>query len=302
MLTKFKAQVMAHYLKIILTTFLCICGYTLVAQQTNIPNYLNADLKFVWESKNLLEIPESVFYDAENQCLYVSNIKGTPSNQDGNGYLSKLNLQGEITQQKWLSGMDAPKGIAKYGNYLYVSDIDDLVVIDISKQEIIKKYHAKEAEFLNDVTVDPQKGIVYVSDMMQNCIYRLKDDKFEKYLDSEQLNHVNGLFFENDFLYAGVMNQILKIDPKSKQINILVDNTGNIDGLIGIQKNGWLTSDWTGNVQLIQFGKIKKLLSTADQKINAADLGYIPDQRIILVPTFHNNRIVAYKIKNEFKY
>ncbi|RUT79410.1 ATP-binding protein [Ancylomarina longa] len=288
---------MAHNLRITLTALLCVCGYTIAAQQNNVPNYLSTDLTFVWESKPILEIPESVFYDAENQCLYVSNIKGSPSNQDGNGYLSKLNLQGKIIQQKWVSGMDAPKGIAKYNNYLYVSDINDLVVIDITKQKIVKKYHGKEAKFLNDVTVDPQKGIVYVSDMMQNCIYRLKDDKFEKYLDSEQLNHVNGLFFEDDFLYAGVMNQILKIDPKSKQINTLVDDTGNIDGLIGINKNEWIISDWTGNVQRIQSGKITKLLSTADQQINAADLGYIPDQKIILVPTFHNNRIVAYQIK-----
>ena len=40
----------------------------------------------------------------------------------------------------------------------------------------------------------------------------------------------------------------------------------------------------------------QKLLDTKDQKINAADIGYIESQELLLVPTFFDNRVVAYKV------
>lgn len=276
---------------------ICISSFASFGQQTDIPAFLCSELEFVWESENSLEIPESVFYDADNTCIYVSNIKGTPGNQDGNGYISKLNLKGEITTHKWITGLDAPKGMAKYDNFLFVSDINDLVVIDIAKGEIVKKYPAPTAIFLNDVTINPKNGTVYVSDSRTQSIYRLKNKVFELWIKNEQLDHVNGLTFKDDFICAGVLNKILKIEPATKLINTLVDNTKSIDGLLSIGEKRWISSDWVGNIQLIDDGEIKKLLSSAEQQINAADLGYIPEQKIILVPTFHNNRVIAYQLK-----
>ena len=279
------------------TVLICISSFVSFGQQTDIPAFLCSELEFVWESENSLEIPESVFYDADNTCIYVSNIKGTPSNQDGNGYISKLNLKGEITTHKWITGLDAPKGMAKYGNFLFVSDINDLAVIDIAKGEIVKKYPAPTAIFLNDVTLNPKNGTVYVSDSRTQSIYRLKNEVFELWIKDEQLDHINGLTFKDDFICAGVLNKILKIEPASKLINTLVNNTKSIDGLLSIGEKRWISSDWIGNIQLIDDGEIKKLLSSAEQQINAADLGYIPEQKIILVPTFHNNRVIAYQLK-----
>lgn len=288
---------MTKLIRVITIALICISSFASFGQQTDVPAFLCSKLEFVWESENSLEIPESVFYDAENSCIYVSNIKGIPSNQDGNGYISKLNLKGEITSHKWITGLDAPKGMAKYGNILYVSDINDLVLIDIAQSEIVKRYPAPKAIFLNDVTVNPKTGTVYVSDSRTGCIHRLKNDNFTLWLKNDQLDHVNGLTFKDDFLCAGVLNKILKIETKTKLINTLVNNTKSIDGLLNIDKEIWLTSDWIGNIQIIDGDEIKPLLSSAEQQINAADLGYIPEQKIILVPTFHNNRVIAYQLK-----
>lgn len=288
---------MIKNMRLIALAIICLLPNVSIAQQTEVPNFLCSDFQFVWESDNVLEVPESVFYDEENKCIYVSNIKGTPSGQDGNGYISKLNTAGKVIVQKWITGLDAPKGMAKHGNLLYVSDINDLIIIDIAKSKIIKKYPAKEAQFLNDVTVDSKSGIVYVSDSSAETIYQLKEDSFTKWLSDEKLAHVNGLYFENNTLYVGVLNKIVSIESGNKLINTIVNNTGSIDGLIRVDPNSWITSDWVGNIQLIKSGKVKKLLSSAEQQINAADLGYIPDQKIVLVPTFHNNRVVAYQLK-----
>lgn len=270
---------------------------TSFGQQTDVPAFLSSDLQFVWESENSLEIPESVFFDAENECIYVSNINGVSNEEDENGYLSKLNVKGEILSQKWVAGLHAPKGMAKYGHYLFVSDIKQLVVIDITKSEIVKRYMAPEALFLNDVSINPKTGTVYVSDSHDSKIYRLKNGHFAVWLSDEKLERVNGLCYQNNHLYAGVANAILSINPGSQDIQTEVANTGRIDGLLHARENTWITSDWAGNIQIIESGKIRKVLSSADQKINAADLGYLPEEKIILVPTFRNNRVVAYQIK-----
>ncbi len=293
----FNDHIMTKIIRFIAIALICIPSFASFGQQTDVPAFLCSKLEFVWESENSLEIPESVFYDADNYCIYVSNIKGNPSSQDGNGYISKLNLKGEITTHNWISGLNAPKGMAKYGNFLFVSDINNLAVIDIAKGEIVKKYPAQTAVFLNDVTINPTTGTVYVSDSQTMTIYRLKNGKFEVWLKDDKLDHVNGLFYKNDLLYAGVLNKIVSIEPGSKLINTIVNNTGSIDGLINTEENNWIISDWVGNIQFIENGEIKKLLSTAEQQINAADLGYIHEQKIILVPTFHNNRVIAYQLK-----
>ncbi|WP_461639821.1 YncE family protein [Labilibaculum euxinus] len=288
---------MTKIIRFMAIALICIQSSASFGQQTDVPAFLSSELEFLWESENTLEVPESVFFDADNSCIYVSNIKGTPSNQDCNGYISKLNLKGKITTHKWITGLDAPKGMAKYGNFLFVSDINDLIVIDILKGEICKKYPAPTAIFLNDVAVNPKTGTVYVSDNMTGSIHRLKNGNFTVWLKDDQLDHVNGLTFKNDYLCAGVLNKIIKIETDTKSIKTLADNTGSIDGLINLDNNTWIISDWVGNIQMIKSGKAKKLLSSAEQQINAADLGYIPEQKIILVPTFHNNRVIAYQLK-----
>jgi hypothetical protein len=39
------------------------------------------------------------------------------------------------------------------------------------------------------------------------------------------------------------------------------------------------------------------LLNTSTEKINAADIKYIPANHLLLVPTFLDNRVMAYEIK-----
>jgi hypothetical protein len=42
--------------------------------------------------------------------------------------------------------------------------------------------------------------------------------------------------------------------------------------------------------------KNTKLLDTSADKINAADIEYIPEKRLLLVPTFFKNTVVAYEV------
>ena len=86
---------------------------------SNFAYSLNGEtLREFWIVDNL-STPESVVYDSLNNLLYVSSINGDPADKDRNGYISKINLKGEIVEKKWIATLDAPKGMAISDNYLY---------------------------------------------------------------------------------------------------------------------------------------------------------------------------------------
>jgi len=44
-------------------------------------------------------------------------------------------------------------------------------------------------------------------------------------------------------------------------------------------------------------GEKKLLLDTRAQKINAADIGYDKKKKVVYVPTFYKNNVVAYQLQ-----
>ena len=109
---------------------------------------------------------------------------------------------------------------------------------------------------------------------------------------------MNGILAEGNLLYLGSKNNFISVDQKSKAIRILAENAGYLDGIVKVGKNKFVTSDFKGKVQLIEPGKdIEVLMNTTDLKVNAADLGYIPSQNLLLVPTFLDNKVIAFKLK-----
>ncbi len=249
-----------------------------------------------WETHKTLETPESVLYDPVLKILFVSNINGKPTDKDGNGYISIVNLEGQITDQKWMTGLNAPKGMGIFKGTLYVTDIDRVAAIDIINREIKKFYEVPEAKFLNDIAID-QNGAVYISDMNSTRIYRIYNDNIELWLDQALLTNPNGLFVENDKLMIGC-NKIVLANIQNKETTTWLEGTGGIDGLEGTGDGRYLFSDWSGNVYMVGTDKkIEKILDTTGAGINAADIEFIPEKRLLLVPTFGDNRVMAYEIK-----
>jgi len=66
-----------------------------------------------WETDTLLRTPESVLLDEGRNILYISNINGQPTDKDGNGFISKVTLDGKIENLKWVEGFDAPKVLGR---------------------------------------------------------------------------------------------------------------------------------------------------------------------------------------------
>jgi sugar lactone lactonase YvrE len=253
-------------------------------------------LKKIWESPNLLTTCESVCYDAIDHLLFVSCINGNPTDKDGNGFISRLSVTGEITTLNWISGINAPKGMGIFMRKLYVTDIDRIVEIDIDKAAIIKEYTVKDAKFLNDITID-NEGNVYISDMGTGKIHRLFKGVVETWLEDKNISGPNGLFYEDGEILIGTKQGIFSTQIEDKRTWQIIKNTGGIDGLEADGYGNYLISDWMGKIQMVNPNREPILLNnTTDQMINAADIEYVTETKTLYVPTFSDNRVMAYEL------
>ena len=277
------------FCSIITVCFLNISG---IAQDVKI--FQSNKLVKKWETPAVFEVPESVCIDGG--LLYVSNVNGKPTDKDGNGFIAILSLDGNVSKAPYISGLNAPKGMGIYHRKLFVTDIDRVAEIDLQNKTIVRFYDFPEAKFLNDIAID-QKGAVYISDVMSTRIYRIYDGKTEIWLDDPILTGPNGLYVEENQLLIGC-NKIVSVGLEDKKVTVWLDNTGNIDGLEGTGDGRYIFSDWQGSVYLVgNDKKIEKVLDTSAAGINAADIEYIPSLKLLLVPTFNDNRVMAYELK-----
>ena len=254
-------------------------------------------LQLKWETDPQLTTCESVLYDDNADVLYVSNINGAPDAKDGNGFISKVSLEGEITTLEWVKGMDAPKGMGLLDGKLYVADIDRVHEVDTQNGNISKSHPAEGATFLNDITVKDNK--VYVSDSRGGSVYVIEDGKLSLWMDN--LQGPNGLFAENgDFLMALWDGKSLNtVDVSSKQVTERTTGIENPDGIEAISNNEYLVSSWNGLVHHIDGDWNKTLiLDTRKDSVNSADIEYVKSKNLLLVPTFFKNTVRAYEVNN----
>ena len=258
-------------------------------------NISNAQrLEKVWQTTCDLKTPESALYDSDKNVIYVANINGDPAEKDGNGFISILNADGSEKNLKWITGLNAPKGMAIFKGKLYVADINQLVEIDIEKGTILKKYDAPDAVFLNDVTAC-MNGMIFVSDTRTAKIHVLNENKFTVWYEGAPLETPNGLMAEKGKLFVGDKN-IYEFDIKTKKSTLLIEDAGGVDGLEKNNDGDFVFSNWPGKIFIQKNGKTIKLLDTTDKELNTADIDYDLKHDLVLVPTFFDNHIIAYKI------
>jgi sugar lactone lactonase YvrE len=253
-----------------------------------------------WETEAVLDVPESVLYDQKKNILYVSNIVGKPGDKDGNGFISKVSLTGKVENLQWVKGLDAPKGMGVYNDKLYIADLAKVLIVNTANGAILKTIDVEGASFLNDVTVD-SKGVVYVSDSNNKRIYRLQGDKAELWLENKDFKKPNGLLaMGNDLIMLDMdaAGTFYKISTKDKKMTTFAKDVSSGDGVVMVGKDEYLVSNWNGEISYINSkGEKQVLLDTKEQKVNAADIEYVASQKLLLIPTFFDNKVVAYEFK-----
>lgn len=252
-------------------------------------------LEKLWETDATLKVPESVLYDKERKVIYFSNIDGQPHEKDGKGSIGTCDTGGKNINNDWVTGLSAPKGMAVFNNSLYVTNIDELVIIDIPSAKITQRIPVSGAMFLNDVTID-NNGVVYISDSRTEKIHRMEAGKVTEYITNKP--NANGLLAVGDDLYFLSKGELWKSD-KNKNLTKIADGMDpSTDGLEQTANKDFIVSAWAGAIYYIKAdGTKQQLLDSRPEKLSTADIDFDAENNILYVPRFGANKVTAYTLK-----
>jgi DNA-binding beta-propeller fold protein YncE len=206
--------------------------------------------ELVWRLGGLAN-PESAALSADGAFLYVTNVNGEGEDVDGNGFISRISVDGKMLERNWSIGLDGPKGIARYKDTIYVADITQLVVIEAATGQPLSRIPLEGATFLNDVAITPD-GRVLVADSGGKRIYAVADGRPSVWIENELLSSINGLLAEPARLIVTTMaGRLLAIDYASGAITVLAEGLGDGDGVPPLGDGRYLVSEWPGLMHVV---------------------------------------------------
>jgi glucose/arabinose dehydrogenase len=274
--------------------FLLSCGpqKTESVAEVEVAEVKSPTLTLLWETPDSLMTNESVLFDDASGTIYVANIDGGPAEKDGKGSIAIISKEGKIVNPAWISGLNAPKGMAIANGKLYVTDIDELVEIDIAASKISKKWKVDGAEFLNDAAA--HNGTVYFTDMNKGKVHSFANGKIETV--SEGHEKINGIAVGNDGTIYGLDASGLKKWNSDGTATVINSTITGGDGLVILGDGNYIASRWQGEIYLANDSTETLILDTKAQESNTADIGYNAAEKIVYVPTFFKNKVAAYKL------
>jgi hypothetical protein len=114
--------------------------------------------------------PSAIIYDAERDLYWVSNLNGDSDGAAGKGYISRLDPDAERSTLNYIDGrragvsLSSPRGLAVFGDVLYVADVETIRKFKASSGEALGDIDVPGAVFLSDVAVAVD-GSLYVADV-----------------------------------------------------------------------------------------------------------------------------------------
>ena len=125
--------------------------------------------------------PEAVRYEPNLDVWFVSNFNGGGTDEDANGFISKVATDGHIDSLKYMTGTEqhplhAPRGMYVTGNTLWAADINGVHGFNIqtgAQTEFID-FSEFEPGFLNDI-VQGADGNLYVTDTGNAQLYKIEE-------------------------------------------------------------------------------------------------------------------------------
>ena len=264
--------------------------------------------ELLWETSGFIA-PESAVYDATRQQLYVSNMGDhTKDAPLGDGFISRVSVDGKLITQKWITGLDNPKGLALANGRLYAGDDKDLVEIDLDSGKILARHAPADGPgAFNDCTADSE-GNVYVCSGRLHTVFRLHAGKFEPWakLDRTKTGGINGLRAEKNRLLLGgwsvrdaegkeQLGHLSTIAYRDQALGRLgTVPICHIDGIESDGADGYSVTDWlTGDVLHVSAdGKPTPIMKLVQ---GSADHAYIADKQQMVVPLMKDNVLRAYR-------
>ncbi|HEX2717264.1 MAG TPA: hypothetical protein VHM67_06245, partial [Gemmatimonadaceae bacterium] len=263
--------------------------------------------------------PESAKWDAEGGVWFVSNINGQPPAKDGNGFISRIDRDGNVDSLHFIQGgrggatLNGPKGMAIIGDTLFVADIDALRAFNRRTGAPIRSWElGRQATFLNDVAVGAD-GRVYVtdtrvvftaaggvthSDADRIFVLDTSRQRLTPAIQTDSLGRPNGIVWDDRNKRFIVVpfgaNAIKAWNGQNDQLTTIATGVGQFDGVELLPDGRILVSSWAdSSLSLVQGDSIRKLVGGLAAP---ADIGLDPARSVVAVPRFNDNRVDLYRI------
>lgn len=225
---------------------------------------------------------------------FISNVAGEGAVKDGEGWVSILSEDGAVLDERFIEGLDAPKGMVVLNGRLYVADIDRVRIYDAQTGAPEGVVTIEGAQFLNDATT--WRGAVFISDSANSRIHRVVDGAAETWLEDERLGGVNGLLGDGDTLLISTMTSgsLFRADSNGTLTEIANGMT-NADGIGIVPGGGWMVSSWPGEIHYVSpTGETTTLLDTQEEEILQNDLTMFGE--IVIVPNWRPGTVTAWRV------
>lgn len=208
------------------------------------------------------KFPESAAYDAKGKVLYVGNFGGeklAPAEKDGNGYISRVGLNGKVIEERAFPAKDGPKmnkpkGIWIAGDRLWVTDIDAMWIFDLRTKKQ-RRLALPGVGFANDPAV--MGKALYITDNRNDKVVKVEPADFLNAKNPQVTEVVSGKGIHPNGIWPGkdgilYLCGFLGADkPKgffgigvSGQVKQLSDPIGRLDGLYEMADGSFLYTDW----------------------------------------------------------
>jgi sugar lactone lactonase YvrE len=275
----------------------------------------------VWSLPTGFASPESAFYDAGTNAVFVSSINGQILEKDGNGYISRLSPDGTVVAEQWATGVNAPKGLRSARGVLYAADIDEVVGFDIKTGREASRVKVTGAQFLNDLATAPD-GTIYVSDSNLSKVFEVRNGTSSVFVEgADVVEQPNGLLVDGSRLILGTIGpapvpgaargggargpapggHLYAFDRTSKQRTLVTtEPVGGIDGIELDGSGGLLVTDVLGQ-RLLRVSKTGAVTVLAKFTAGGADFGYVAARRLAIVPFLFSNSVAAYDLRASLK-
>jgi hypothetical protein len=156
------------------------------------------------------------------------------------------------------------------------------------------------------VLFDGKRNVLYVSNFNKlrgGDIYRFRKGRFDTWKTGHELHRANGLFYHNGNIIVGnsgdgFLKSVSVVNGRVDGITCL--GAGVIDGIRVDDEGNYIVSQWEGRIYLVSpDGLVSEIVDTGKEGLNTADLEYIAEDRLLVVPTFLGNKVVAYRLEAE---
>ena len=262
--------------------------------------------------------PESVLHDTTQDIYFVSNINGSPTAKDDNGFISRVRPDGAVENLKFIEGgksgvtLNAPKGLALWADTLWVADIDAVRAFNTRTGATIDSVSLASlgAVFLNDIAVAPT-GALYITDTGirfddvgnvlhpgPDRVFRIGPDrKVTVAVRGDTLGRPNGIALDpvgKRFVIVEFGGRsLLAWKPEDKAPSVIAKGPGGFDGVV-IAGGKILVSSWTDStVSSYETGQEVKVITGVP---SPADIGYDGKRNRVLIPIFTGNRVEIWQL------